>query len=300
MRSVHPRIGFLEQPLGVSTAGPVPTNKRLQSPANARMSLPPFFVFLERPMPNEAYLSTWKTYQSAWSDVGDAERKRLLQASVSENCIYADPITDERHGHAELIEKIRNSQASYPGVSFRNDQLTDYGDQGLSEWTMYGANGAELLRGASYARFGEDGRLTRMSGFFKPPGPVGAESAPAPTAASITWDTYQAAWARISLAQRRTLLTRSVDQAGIYSDPAGVCAGRDKLIAYVDGFQEKFSGDWFRQTLFIEYDGQAFSRWERVPADGSVPTPGASYARFQADGRLIQMSGFPGSALRQN
>ncbi len=40
-------------------------------------------------MPNEAYLSTWKTYQSAWSDVGDAERKRLLQASVSENCIYA-------------------------------------------------------------------------------------------------------------------------------------------------------------------------------------------------------------------
>ncbi len=251
-------------------------------------------------MPNEAYLSTWTTYQAAWSDISDAQSAHLLEASVSDDCIYTDPSTDERRGHAELVETIRNTQAAYPGASFRNDQLTDYDGQALSEWTMYDAGGAEIVTGVSYARFGADGRLTNMSGFFVPPGGLTTERPSPPTRPSVSWDTYQASWARMSPAQRRTLLTTSVDEAGVYSDPAGVRRGCEEVIAYVDAFQEKFSGDWFRQTMFMEHHGQALSRWERVPADGSAPTPGASYARFNSEHRLIQMSGFPGSAPRQS
>ncbi len=247
-------------------------------------------------MPNEAYLSTWTTYQSAWSDIGGAQRAALLEASVSDGCIYTDPSTDGRHGYAELVETIQETQSTYPGASFRNDQLTDYDGQALSEWTMFDAGGAEIVKGVSYARFGADGRLTNMSGFWVPPGNLASERPSPPTRPSVSWDIYQASWARMSPAQRRTLLTTNVDEAGVYSDLAGVRRGREEVIAYVSAFQEKSPGDWFRQTLFMEHHGQAVSRWERVPADGSAPTPGASYARFNSDDLLIQMSGFPGSA----
>ena len=113
----------------------------------------------------EAYLSTWKTYQSAWSDISSAERQTLLERSVAENCIYTDPTT-EAHGLDELIATIERFQQSRPGVSFQNDKLLDHHGQGLSYWTMYDKNGTELHKAASYARFGEDGRLTNMTGFF--------------------------------------------------------------------------------------------------------------------------------------
>ena len=117
-------------------------------------------------MSNEAYLSTWKTYQSAWSDISPTERRKLLESSVAENCVYTDP-TAEAHGLDELIAKIERSQQSNPGVSFKNDKLLDHHEQGLSHWTMFDRNGAELLKGTSYARFGDDGRLSQMTGFFE-------------------------------------------------------------------------------------------------------------------------------------
>lgn len=225
---------------------------------------------------------------------------RLLEESVADDCIYTDPSTDERHGRAELIATIQKNQAAFPGVSFRNDQMTDYDGQAMFEWTMYGASGPELVECVSYARFGADGRLTNMSGFFVAPGDSTTERPSPPTGSSVSWDVYQASWARMSSGQRRTLLTTSMDEEGVYSDPGGVRRGREEVIAYVDGFQERYSGDWFRQTVFIEHHGQAISRWERVPADGSAPSPGASYARFNSSNRLIQMSGFPGSAPRES
>jgi hypothetical protein len=117
---------------------------------------------------DETYLSTWNTYQAAWSDITPTERQKLLSSSVAENCVYTDP-TDECHGHKELISKIERSQQRRPGVSFKNDKLLTHHAQGLSNWTMYDAKGGVILRGMSYARFGEDGRLTQMSGFFEPP-----------------------------------------------------------------------------------------------------------------------------------
>ncbi len=224
----------------------------------------------------------------------------MLEESVSDGCIYTNPSTDERHGYAELVETIRETQSTYPGAFFRNVQLTDYDGQALSEWTMFDAGGAEIVKGVSYARFGADGRLTNMSGFWVAPGNLATGCPSPPTRPSVSWDIYQASWARMSPAQRRTLLTTSLDEASVYSDPAGVRRGREAVIAYVDAFQERCSGDWFRQTMFMEHHGQALSRWERVPADGSAPTLGASYARFNVDNLLIQMSGFPGSAPRQS
>ena len=236
-------------------------------------------------------LAIWTTYQAAWSDISDAERRSLLARSVAQDCLYTDP-QGELRGIDALVAKIVQSQAAKPGVSFRNDQLSSRGDEALSEWTMLGSDGAPRVRGASYARFGADGRLTHMSGFFARPD---EGEAAVPTANARSWDVYQAAWARISDDQRRALVDASVAEEAVYSDPAGPRVGREALIAYVRAAQEKTPGVWFRQTLFLEHHQQAFSRWERLSADGAAPVVGSSYARFGPDGRLVQMAGFPGS-----
>ena len=245
-------------------------------------------------MSNDSHLATWNTYQSAWSAIAGQERRERLARSVAHDCRYADPQT-ELQGIDALAAKIAQSQATTPGASFGNDQLTTFGDQALSEWTMYGPDGGALVQGASYARYGADGRLTHMTGFFKrPDAPDLSEQK---TAAAGSWDLYQAAWARISADQRRTLLATALDEAAVYADAKGPRQGPAGLGEYIDAVQDKAPGVWFRQTLFIEHHGQALSRWERLTPAGDRSV-GASYARFAADGRLLQMSGFPGSEPR--
>lgn len=118
-------------------------------------------------MPDQGKLDVWDTYQSAWADIGADERRALLARSVTDDCVYSDP-TDFCEGVDALIGHIEGSQAKVPGARFRNDKLLDHHDQGLSEWTMFDGTGAVVATGTSYARFGQDGRLTQMTGFFEP------------------------------------------------------------------------------------------------------------------------------------
>ncbi len=120
-------------------------------------------------MAKPAHLATFETYQSAWSlGVSPDEQRRRLQASVAEDCIYNDP-SFECRGHAELIQKIEHSRQHFPGARFRNDKFLEHHGQGLVHWTMFDGAGAEFVRGSSYVRFGDDGRLTHMTGFFEAP-----------------------------------------------------------------------------------------------------------------------------------
>ena len=118
-------------------------------------------------MPTEAYLSTWKTYQAAWSDISSEERRTLLESSVSADAVYTDP-GSECHGLDELIGKIEDSQKKFPGASFHNEKMLDHHGQGLFTWKMEDPEGKVIAVGTSYARFGDNGLLKQMSGFFEP------------------------------------------------------------------------------------------------------------------------------------
>lgn len=116
-------------------------------------------------MSNDAYRSTWATYQAAWEEVGDTERQELLSRSVADDCVYTDP-QGQCEGRAALTTYIEQFRQGLPGYSFKNHTFAAHHAQAIAEWTLYDAQGAEAQPGKSYAHFGEDGRITNVAGFF--------------------------------------------------------------------------------------------------------------------------------------
>lgn len=118
------------------------------------------------PMSEDSKLATWHTYQAAWApQLSTAERQELLTSSVAEDGVYTDP-NSECVGQATLLAHIEAFRQQLPDAPFRNRTFRSHHAQSLAEWTLYDAHGAELQPGASYARFGADGRLTHIAGFF--------------------------------------------------------------------------------------------------------------------------------------
>jgi hypothetical protein len=114
-------------------------------------------------------LATWTAYQSAWSAVSDDKRQQMLDDSVAPDCVYTDPVSISR-GHRELTAKMQATQRNFPGATFRNDTFAQHHGQAISSWTMLDRNGTAIFIGTSYARYGDDGRLAQMTGFFEAAG----------------------------------------------------------------------------------------------------------------------------------
>ena len=87
--------------------------------------------------------------------------------SVSPDCVYTDPASVSR-GHRELTAKMQATQRNFPGARFRNDKFAQHHGQAVSSWTMLDGTGSAIFTGTSYARYGDDGRLAQMTGFFEP------------------------------------------------------------------------------------------------------------------------------------
>lgn len=119
-------------------------------------------------MNDEAKLNTWNIYQRAWSPMDDAERRELLSRSVADDIVYTDPAS-QAEGVDALAERIAATQKQYPGASFRNHSFLEHHGQGLFHWSMYDRDGKEFVKGSSFGRFGEDGRLVQATGFFEAP-----------------------------------------------------------------------------------------------------------------------------------
>lgn len=114
-----------------------------------------------------AHRSTWATYQRAWEDVSSTKRQKLLNDSISDGCIYTDPV-GQTHGRAELVAYIEKFRESMPAGSFKNLTFLEHHDQSMAEWMLF-QGGAEFQPGSSWARFGEDGRIANVTGFFATP-----------------------------------------------------------------------------------------------------------------------------------
>jgi hypothetical protein len=85
---------------------------------------------------------------------------------VAPDCVYTDPTSVSR-GYRELTAKMQATQRNFPDATFRNDTFACRHDQAISNWTMFDGDGKAIFTGTSYARYGDDGRLAQMTGFFE-------------------------------------------------------------------------------------------------------------------------------------
>lgn len=112
------------------------------------------------------YEANWTTYQDAWADITATERQALLARVVDETCTFESP-SGEGRGYAELTAHIEAFQKQFPGATFKTHAMIAHHGQALAEWMIYDKNGEAYLPGKSYARFGPDGRLVQLVGFWQ-------------------------------------------------------------------------------------------------------------------------------------
>jgi len=107
-----------------------------------------------------------------------------------------------------------------------------------------------------------------------------------------TWKTYQAAWSDLSATERQNLLTCSVDEDCVLTDPTSQCYGHAELIACIAQSQQRFPGASFPINTFTDHHAQALIHWTMRDGNGKEFVQGTSYVHFGADGWLTHTTGF--------
>lgn len=112
--------------------------------------------------------SVYELYIVSWSGIGDAERQRILEETVSEDVTYLDAST-RRSGRAELAANLAGFQQRRPGFSFGLGNLLVYQDVGLANWKMLDTSGGVVVDGYDVLRFDAEGRMSHVTGFSDAP-----------------------------------------------------------------------------------------------------------------------------------
>lgn len=115
-------------------------------------------------MKNDQRQNTWELYTQSWSETDPARRLGMFEKCLNPGHTYTDPNVATA-GYAELSGYMSEFQKLVPGGRFVTSAFECHHDQCLVHWDMVGADGGVLAKGASYGRFGEDGRLVQMVGF---------------------------------------------------------------------------------------------------------------------------------------
>ncbi len=109
--------------------------------------------------------ATWDTYSTAWKAITGDDKAIALRASVAQEAIYRDPLT-QANGHADLLAAMMAFHQRVPGGYFVTTHFQAHHNRSIARWTMHDAAGAVLGDGTSFGEYGPDGRLVAMTGFY--------------------------------------------------------------------------------------------------------------------------------------
>lgn len=107
----------------------------------------------------------WETYTKAWAESDDLKRFQLFEKSLHPECEYTDPLI-YIIGYEQLAGYMSELQKNVPGVHFISTHFKSHHDHSLAYWNMIDKMGNVLSQGVSYGRYGMDGRLLQMTGFY--------------------------------------------------------------------------------------------------------------------------------------
>ena len=111
-----------------------------------------------------------KKYFRAWGEPDSQTRETLLANAWAEKGTYTDP-TAHVEGRDALVKHIAEFLSN---PQFKNTSLMQTSDIDIHhrsfrfEWTMKDASGAAMVSGMDYGEMNEDGKITKIVGFFGP------------------------------------------------------------------------------------------------------------------------------------
>lgn len=108
------------------------------------------------------------TYAAAWDEPDRGRRTEMLEASVTADAVYVDP-TVETRGIAALVDHIDTVRQRFPGTHLELTSAVD-AHHGLARfgWRRVMADGTARPDSIDIVEVAEDGRLSRIIGFFGP------------------------------------------------------------------------------------------------------------------------------------
>jgi hypothetical protein len=106
------------------------------------------------------------------------------------------------------------------------------------------------------------------------------------------WNAYLEAYGNVSGEDRRRLLTESVSDDVISTNPGDGTQGLESLVLHVEQFQQRLPGSYFKINSLKFHHEQVLAEWTLYKADGTAVTTAHTYGVFNEQGRLKKLIGF--------
>ena len=137
--------------------------------ATALIHLTPQTAFSQESLKEKA-LGSLEHYFAAWAAETEEERRSHLEAGWATDGTYTDPTADV-HGREALVQHIGAFASSPQAKNFSIEQSSgiDVHHKVMRfAWEMRNAEGKVLTPGMDYGEFNDDGKITKIVGFFGP------------------------------------------------------------------------------------------------------------------------------------
>jgi hypothetical protein len=104
---------------------------------------------------------TYDLYLAAWSEITADQRRALVDRSLSDRIVFANP-QQHRVGKAAVIEHLEGFQRRTPGGSFRMNNMVGWGEHALAEWQLVDAQGQPDFSGYDVVTFDQEGLISNI------------------------------------------------------------------------------------------------------------------------------------------
>ena len=117
-------------------------------------------------------VATVDTYLASLNELDEERRAGLVRTAWAEDGAFFDPLA-EAVGHEALGNLTAQAQAMFPGARFvRTSGIDTHHGILRFAWQLVGADDAVVVDGIDIGVVGDDGRLTRIAGFYGPVVPM--------------------------------------------------------------------------------------------------------------------------------
>ena len=116
---------------------------------------------------------------------------------------------------------------------------------------------------------------------------------------SGAYQRYIVAWSSVDEAERLRILEETVSEDVAYLDAMTSRAGRTDLADHLAGFQHRRPRFSFGVGSLLVYQDVGLANWRMLDTAGALVVDGFDFVRFDADGRISNITGFSNASYQQ-